>query len=73
MDEITKEIKISSLLIDNFKQHNKYKKNILTISFVTVFDYLAKCFMIVKFFAESPAKRNFMLYLPAAVSDFYIP
>jgi len=29
--------------------------------------------MIVNHFKQSPSKRNFMLYLPAAVSDFYIP
>ncbi len=28
---------------------------------------------IVTFFATSPNPRNFMLYLAAAVSDFYIP
>jgi len=45
----------------------------LNIEFVSCMEYLVKCFAIVDFFSQSENPRNFMLYLPAAVSDFYIP
>lgn len=51
----------------------KYKTSIFDIEFATVMEYLALCIIILEEFAIFKNPESTLLYLAAAVSDFYIP
>ena len=67
-----KENKLENLNND-MKEYAKYKEKLLSLEYCTVMEYLALCIMIAEQYKEYEKPENTMLYLAAAVSDFYIP
>lgn len=60
-------------LLSDVENFHKYKDKMLVLEYCTVMEYLASCFMLAEAFSEYKFKENTMLYLAAAVGDFYIP
>lgn len=70
--------KYSLLFSEILDQYNSYKHNLISVPFTTVNQYLYTlkiiCALISEFYWTSNARnKNVLIYLAAAVSDFYIP
>ena len=72
VDPQTAQIK-SEVFLEDLQNYSKFKEQILAVEYCTVMEYLSLSIMISEVFNEFSNAENTMLFLAAAVSDFYIP